>query len=244
MWSIYPLMLWRSPERRCMSVDPATLPQKCKAPVHYDISSSAGSHRGTSEDHHRKIYFEALDLAIACIKGHFDQPGYEKYRNLEEVLMVTTNGKTYTSQFEAVCEFYGEDLDKGLLSVQLLSLDSFFTGKDKATIADCIAGICSMTTAQCALFSEVWKVAHLVLIMPATNAAGERSFSAMRRLKTYLRSTMQQSRLNNIMLLIINKDCVDKLDLTAIGEEFVRGNEHRLHHLGYFSEKFAASFPC
>ena len=68
---------------------------------------------------------------------------------------------------------------------------------------------------------------HLVLIMPATNAASERSFSALRRLKTYLRSTMQQSRLNNIMLLSINKDRVDKLD------QFVRGNEHHLHHLGH-----------
>ena len=45
---------------------------------------------------------------------------------------------------------------------------------------------------------------------------------------------MQQSRLNTIMLLSINKDRVDKLDLTAIGEEFVCGNEQRLHHLGHF----------
>ena len=84
-----------------------------------------------------------------------------------------------------------------------------------------------MTAAQRTFFCEVWKVAHLVLIMPATNAASERSFSALRRLKTYLRSTMQQSRLNNIMLLSINKDRVDKLD------QFVRGNEHHLHHLGH-----------
>ena len=105
--------------------------------------------------------------------------------------MSAANSKTYTSQFEAVCEFYREDLDKALLSVQLLSLDSFLTGKDKATIADCIAGICSMTAAQRAFFSEVWKVANLVFIMPATNAASESSISAMRRLKTYLRSTMQ-----------------------------------------------------
>ena len=92
-----------------------------------------------------------------------------------------------------------------------------------------------MTAAQYAFFREVWKVAHLVLIMPATNAASERSFSAMmRRLKTYLRSTMQQRRLNNVMLLSINKDRVVKLDLTAIGEELIHGNEHRLDHLEHF----------
>ena len=61
-----------------------------------------------------------------CIKDRFDQPGYAVYQNLEEVLVLAANGKTYNSQFEAVCEFYAEDLDKALLSVQLLSLDSFF----------------------------------------------------------------------------------------------------------------------
>ena len=91
-----------------------------------------------------------------------------------------------------------------------------------------------MTAAQRGFFSEVWKVAHLVLIMPATNAASEHSLSAMRRLKTYLRSTMQQSRLNNVILLSFIKDRVNYLDLTAIGVEFVRGDERRLHHPGHF----------
>ena len=112
--------------RKTLGGDLATLPRKRKAPVRYEIGSSAGSHPETHEDHHRKIYFEALALAIACIKDRFGQPGYAVYQNLEEVLVLAANGKTYNSQFEAVCEFYAEDLDKALLSVQLLSLDSFF----------------------------------------------------------------------------------------------------------------------
>ena len=36
----------------------------------------------------------------------------------------------------------------------------------------------------------VFQVAKLLLIMPATNACSERLFSVMRRLKTYLKSTM------------------------------------------------------
>ena len=70
--------------------------------------------------------------------------------------------------------------------------------------------------------------------MPATNAASERSFSAMRRLKTYLRSTMHQSRLNHIMLLNINKEKIDNLNINTIADEFVQGNEHRLRFFGKF----------
>jgi hypothetical protein len=64
--------------------------------------------------------------------------------------------------------------------------------------------------------------------MPASNAASERSFSAMRRLKTYLCSTMRQSRLNHVMLLNINREKVDYLDLDDIADQFVQGSEHHL----------------
>ena len=47
--------------------------------------------------------------------------------------------------------------------------------------------------------------------MPATNVVSERSFSAMRRLYTYLRTNMGSSRLNNAMVLHIHKARLDKL---------------------------------
>ena len=47
--------------------------------------------------------------------------------------------------------------------------------------------------------------------MPATNAYSEHSFSVMQRLKTYLRSTMGQARLNHIMLLHIYEAQLDRL---------------------------------
>ena len=71
--------------------------------------------------------------------------------------------------------------------------------------------------------------------MPATNAVSERSFSSMRRLKSYLRSTMNQSRINHVMILYLNKEKVDNLDLDIIGNEFVEGNEHR-HIIKYFGK--------
>ena len=72
---------------------------------------------------------------------------------------------------------------------------------------------------------------RLILVIPATNAVSERSFSSMKRLKSYLRSTMNQSRLNHVMILHLNKEKVDNLDLDAIGNEFVEGSEHRLKYL-------------
>ena len=75
---------------------------------------------------------------------------------------------------------------------------------------------------------------HLIVVMLATNASSERSFSTMKRLKTYLRSTMGQTRLNHLMILNIYKEILDCMDLTAVANEFVQGSEHRLHIFGKF----------
>ena len=41
--------------------------------------------------------------------------------------------------------------------------------------------------------------------MPATKALSERSYSALRRIKNYLRSTMTQKMMNNLMLMSVYK---------------------------------------
>ena len=48
------------------------------------------------------------------------------------------------------------------------------------------------------LISEIVTVFKLILVNPATNAVSERSFSTARRLKTWLRSSMNQIRFNNL----------------------------------------------
>ena len=40
------------------------------------------------------------------------------------------------------------------------------------------------------IFPEFAKVSHILAVIPATSCSAERSFSALRQLKTYLRSTM------------------------------------------------------
>jgi len=62
--------------------------------------------------------------------------------------------------------------------------------------------------------------------MPATNALSERSFSVMHQVKSYLRSTMCQVRLNHVMVLNIYKEELDKLDFVAVANEFVSDSEH------------------
>jgi len=70
--------------------------------------------------------------------------------------------------------------------------------------------------------------------MPATNAVSEQSFSALRRIKMYLRSTMTQTRLNSILMVHTHPDITDQLNLIDVGNDFVRGSEHRQSLFGTF----------
>ena len=86
---------------------------------------------------------------------------------------------------------------------------------------------------QADFYSEVIALLKLYLASPATNAVSERSASAMRRLKNWLRSTMSQERLNHCMLLSIHKEKTDEINLTNVANVFCKANEERRHNLRY-----------
>ena len=221
--------------REHSNVNLPVLPRKRKAPRRYEIGTEDGSHSATVEDHYRQAYYEVLDLAIAGISDRFNQPGYNIYSNLESLLVSAANSQTFNDQFTEVVAFYGDDFDSSQLSAQLQNFGTFFSGNaEKVSLHDCLVALQDMSSTQKEFFSEICTLARLILVMPATNAASERSFSTMRRLKTYLRSTMRQSRLNHLMLLNINKQKIDNLDINIIADEFVQGSEHRLRFFGKF----------
>ncbi|KAE8745550.1 hypothetical protein FOCC_FOCC007739 [Frankliniella occidentalis] len=63
-------------------------------------------------------------------------------------------------------------------------------------------------------------------------ATSERSFSALRRLKNYLRSTMNQARLSQIVLLHIHKHLTEQRDLNSILRDFLSKTSDRKKMFG------------
>ena len=103
-----------------------------------------------------------------------------------------------------------------------------------AKLKDIVAFLQSLNSVECELYTEVIKLTKINLVMPATNATRERSFSALRRLKTWLRSTMNQARLNWCMIQHIHQDQTDLLDIQSVANEFVGRNASRHSMFGVF----------
>ena len=81
------------------------------------------------------------------------------------------------------------------------------------------------------MFVQVESLLKLCLLSPASPSSAERSFSTFRRLKTYLRSTMTQNRLNSLMLCQIHNKYASNMD---IGNQIYRNKLHELNYLHSF----------
>ena len=225
-----------------LRIDSPKLPRKRKIPSRFE-DGNHDNHFFPSmpKDHYRQVYFETLDTVIASIKERFDQPDFRKYQFLQELFLKVVRDQPWDDEIEQVCSIYGDDLDKYRLKAQLPLLrptaDSMDYELQKFTINDLIKFLQSLSHCRKTAMYEVIKAAKILLVMPATNASSKRSFSALKRVKTYLRSSTSDSRLNHLLTLHVHQDKVDSMDIIGIANNFVERNDRRKQIFGHFTER-------
>ena len=189
----------------------------------------------TAKEYYKKIYVESFDNIIKCLEDRFEQKGHEMYSALQNLLLLAAKKEDYQETLKLVLEFYKDDFNENCLKAQLQIFKTTFPSKENIVFPDIISYFKGLEPGIKALLPEVCKLMELVLVLPATNSTSERGFSKMKLVKTYLRSTMTQERLNHLMILSIYKEMVDNIDLTKICNEFATANERRLTIFGKFS---------
>ena len=200
-----------------IELDEETLSRKRRCPARFEEGAAESCFPATPEDGWRRWYFESLDMTISTIRDRFDQESTSQYHLLTELLTSAIKGSEVTLSSD-IKSLYSSDLNMNLLEVQLHLLSSLSLPVP-SSVADFAKWLSGSENRGC--LTEVEKLVKLILTLPATNATSERSFSALRRLKTYLRSSMDQKRLNAIMLLNSYKEQTDTLDPEAVITEFV-----------------------
>ena len=162
------------------------------------------------------------------------------YSNLEELVLKAARDEPFKDEYEKVTEFYGSDLDPYLLQTQLKSFHTEFQNRfenDNFSLMDIVEDFRAFKKDpnnqwKLDLYSQIVIVLKLVLVLPASNCTLERSFSAIKRIKTYLRTTMSQKRLNWLMILHVHKERTDNLNIERIVNLFVARKEERLRIFG------------
>ena len=219
-----------------LDIEQPQLPRRRRTPKRYDDGLASPEFHESPMLYYRQYYYEAIDLIVNCIKKRFDQPDYHVYCQLEMLLVNACQKKDFTSELDAVCKFFKDDLNQDQLQAQLLTLSVNFpdNAAPNLNILDIKEHFLSLSSGQRILLDQVNQLLKLILVMPATNATSERSFSTLRRVKNYLRSTMTQQRLNSLMILHVHKLQTDSLNLVEVANDFIGDSEHRLKLFGKF----------
>ena len=101
------------------------------------------------------------------------------------LLLKALREEDFGHELQQMSSFISSDLHKFKLEAQLKTLTHIVDQK-QVGIKDAITTISSLNASQKPLVSEVRKIVKLILTIPANNAVRERSYSMLRRFRTYL----------------------------------------------------------
>ena len=218
--------LFSAAEEKCeeYQLNPLEVPRMRVPPRRY-TGEAAEYQPKNSEEYYRKQYFQFIDVIIVGLSDRYDplKSGLAQYLKLETML---TSGKAN----EDVVSMYPE-LDGLTLPIQLEMFKQTYKAE---SLHEAKVSYRSMENAVRSLFPQVLILLKLLLVCPVSSCECERSFSALRRLKTWLRTTMTQRRLNHISICHVHQEQLDNVNVHELAKLFVQKSEIRRGIFGTF----------
>jgi len=197
------------------------VPRQRRPPRRYSGPADAFQAQSPME-YFRAEYYKLIDTATSKLSDVVQQEGAKVYSALEACLI--------SGRVDESCLPYPE-LDIELLRVQLQMFRQQFDYTSIDEAADVLRN--SVPEVQ-QLFQQVDLLVRLLLVIPVTSCEAERSFSSLRRLKTWLRSTMTQHRLNHVAICSVHHDYIDRLNMKDLANAFASRTDRRQLSFGKF----------
>lgn len=219
--------LWSSMEENALryQLAPAVLPRPRRPPKRfqtYDVERQFE----TVKERLRSIFFGAVESCVETINDRFSQEGVKWYSDLEGTLVNWKILPSRRDKLEEICSFYGWNTEKLCSELDVISS---FSDMDWSNIQSIINSFRGLSIEAQLMFPNLRAYLETLVVVPCSSATAERSFSMLRRIKTYLRSTMSQARLNHCCVLNAYSDLVQTLDVTSLMKEFVaKGNREHI----------------
>ena len=213
-----------------LDLEPLSVPRARKPPARFCGLANAFQ-ANTVTVHYRVEYVKLIDVAIQQLSYRLlECPGLARYCELEGILL---SGQIKENVIRLYPELASEGRSFQTQLDMFLSLPEIAQSSTLPTLDICTRVLRDMIPAMRAMFPHVESLVRLLLVNPASSATAERSFSSLRRLKTYLRSTCGQRRLNSIALCHIHKDVMDIIDVNELMKQFVLGRDNRAAVFGH-----------
>ena len=210
-------------KNECEKYDaPLLIPRRCKSQIFRDNYPS-------NEPEHffrEAIFVPYLDHFIVEMEDiFFDQ--MQKCRSLWCLVPKYCNASPNTAQdLERLLEIYQEEIGpRAAVVPEVQRWVNKWKKEDVSTVPS------SAIQALCACHADIYPNVYILLTilgtLPVSTATSERSFSTMRRLKTYLRFSIGNERMTGLALLSIHK--YHQIDREKIMNDFVASSNHISH---------------
>ena len=212
-------------------------PRQRRLPSHLSdsvVMSTTGSTEVSDSQnvHLRRHMFAVIDRMIGALTERFSS-------NAPELLAFATvnpGSKSFLSfsHMQPVAErfsYLGVDVDR-LRGQSSVALNMFANAGPEHQVTNAEQVLCALQALPCA-FRDLILFIEIVLTVPVSSANAERSFSTMKRVKTYLRSTMSEPRLNYLCMLAIEREISEVLlkDPSPVVDRFAALKTRRLSFL-------------
>ena len=188
-------------------------------------------------------YFILLDTICSSLKYRFQKEDLQILRLMEKALMSVANGRPIASgDLDQIGQQLSAFYDFARLGNELTQLHLMLKmHNSKCGSAEKIKEVTNMSTVAYLLNEEpsskiclptLNMLIKIYYTIPLSPASAERSFSTMRRLKTWLRSTSGGNHLNNIMFANLHKQLLDEVNIEQIAATFISASEDSRHYFG------------
>lgn len=188
----------------------------------------------------RANIFSVLDSISADICRRFEQKDLQMAAAREKLLL---NNDLSDSEDNVFNDLFAQanlpiSFDKSKLQRHILQLKDLAAAKNITitTTRDVGNLLMCMGSLSRKLYSEVERLLILILSQPISVAQAERSFSCLRRLKNWLRSTMSQARLTHLAIIAMHKTRLEKIKMCDLINTFIEKNAERRSVFGVFFE--------
>ena len=132
------------------------------------------------------------------------------------------------TEFQGLSEHFKNDIDEERVILHRdMLLDILKTRNESIFSVTSVVDVLQKNLQMKTMLPELLKFVRLLLTIPISTSTAERSFSSLRRLKNYLRSTMTQKRLNHLAILNVHREESNSLDMDSIAKDFISRAEIR-----------------
>ena len=176
--------------------------------------------------HYKLLYFDVIDMLLENIETRF-----KDFEHLQFYLLLQKeNFSEYHKDFPLkIFNVLQESVYKSLFDFYKLKAELivvYSSSQFLLNACDMLQLIyeCDLTET----LPEVTKLLKLTLILPVTTVPVERSFSSLNRIETVLRTTMEEDRLSNLLIISIEKELANDINHEKVIQRFSEMKDRRI----------------